>query len=160
MLPGLVQGVLPLLDSSMSPFTQIHMMMVRAPNLGSVSNLASSIVEDELLHVIRNYDDIAEDGVAHGWMNESFVTQVRCRLFDKDGKARFTGGQEEFWNAVERPDETISFYATEADNLLEQLMDNNHDLFLDVSCNYLIENIHVARKLPNLWVLQITGALV
>jgi len=144
----------------MSPFTQIHMMMIRSPNLESVSNLASSIVEDELLHVVRNYDDIAEDGVEHGWMNESFATQVRCRLFDENGKVRITGGQDEFWNAVKNPKKTVKFYAAEADRLMHEIMDNNHDLLLEVSANYLIENIHVARKLPNMWVLQITGAMV
>lgn len=142
----------------MSHCNQIFTVMLRCPDLKSASNIAASVVEDELSTVLKGYDDIVDDGIAHGWMENSYQTQVRCRLFNDQGQARITGGEDEFWNAIQNPKKAIKFYAKEADALMTSIMDHNHDTLLDVASNYIIESVVVARKFPELWVVHITGA--
>lgn len=146
------------MDCSMSPFNEIHTVILKCPIFGLVSEIASSIVEDELVKVIREYDEIEAEGVPHGWMDDSYESQVRMRLFDVQGQARITGGEAEYHNAQQNPKKAIRFYAKEADTLMNAIMDTNHDLLLDVSTHYVIEDIVVARKYPGMWVLHITGA--
>ena len=144
----------------MNPLNQAHMVLLRCPDIGSASTIAASIVEDELKTVIMDYEEIAEDGVPHGWLDESYATQVRARLMDAQGRIRVTGSEDEFWNAVNKPEETIRHYACEADNLMQKIMDNNHELLVSVAMGYIIHEIHVVRKLPGMWIVQIHGAML
>lgn len=142
----------------MDQLLQNTMLMVRCPQLGSMSQVAATIIEEQLTKVISEYADIVEDGIRHAWLEESFHTQVRTHLFDEDGVARFTGAEDVYWNALKEPDMTVDHYAQEIDGWLTAIMDHNHELFLEISANFIVEHISIARAFPDLWILQLTGA--
>lgn len=142
----------------MHPFDQVYTINLHSPDFGAASDLAASITEDGLLTIIREYDEVTAEGVSNGWLEESYETQVRSRLFDENGDVRITGGEVEFWNVVDEPEETVEFYANQAQSLMESIMDHNHDVLLNVATNYIVESVAVVRKFPCMWVVQITGA--
>lgn len=142
----------------MNPINQQFIVLLRCPNIGAASSIAASVVEDELKVVLRDYDMIAEEGIPHGWMEESYATQVRSRLLDHRGQVRLTGSETEYWNVKSDPDKAIDFYAKEAEQLMQDLMDHNHEQLIGVAISYIVDDLRVIKRLPGMWIIQLTGA--
>lgn len=160
MLPGLVQGVSlysELLLMEIIPLNTFTLML-RCPHLGTLSSTLSSLLEENLLDVIQNYESVVFDDVHNCWMQEGWATQVWDRLYDQEGELRCTGNQHEYWNAVKYGSAYVEQLAAEADSCMSQLMADNHELLLETAEFYIIEDLSVARKIGNLWIVHLRGA--
>lgn len=137
-----------------------QLLMLRCPDFGKLSNVAASVLEDELTDLIDNYDCIAEDGICHHVHNDRIMAQVTGRLFDHDGNLRVIGPEHDYWNLLKDPIAGVKQYAQEVNAALESIMDNNHEQLVAVSTSLIFDSVRVIRRFPDLWIVEVNGALI
>ncbi|MNM18452.1 hypothetical protein D3C81_287450 [compost metagenome] len=134
-----------------------YTLMLRCPHLGSLSSLAESVIEENLLVLLENFESVVFDDVHNSWMDQSWATQISSRLYDDEGHVRLTGNQQEYWNAMKYGSAFVQQMAVDCDRWMSHLMADNHEKLLEVAEFYIVDELTVLRKLPHLWVVQLRG---
>lgn len=135
-----------------------YTLMLRCPHLGSQSSMTTSLLEDNLLTLIHNYESVVFDDVHNSWMDQSWATQIEGRLYDDGGEVRLTGSQQEYWNAVKYGSAFVEQLAWDCDQWMTRLMAENHEILLEVAEHYIVDELTLVRELPGLWIIQLRGA--
>lgn len=119
-------------------------ILLRCDGAGAATKGAIAIVEGMLKSVIYDYGEIMEDSISEGWMDESYATKAHDVLerLNPDGVAE---------GAVESA-------AIEAENLMSKVMAQNHQTLETLSTAWIVDDVAVLRRMPNLWVVQIAGS--
>lgn len=120
------------------------LLLLRCDGLGLGSEGAVAIVEGMLKTVIYDYNDIVEDGVTGSWMDESYGTKAHEALerLNPDGVA----------------EDAVEAAAIEAENLMSKIMTQNHHTLETMSSAWLVDEVAVLRRMPNLWVVKVFGS--
>jgi hypothetical protein len=119
-------------------------LVLRCDGGGQASDAAVAVVEGMFKSVIRDFEEIIEDGVSGAWMDESYATKAQDYLDEKN-----PGGVAE---------DTVEAAALEAEELMSKLMVQNHHALQNMSGSYLVDEVAVLRRFPNLWVVQVFGS--
>lgn len=120
------------------------LLMLKCDGVATASAAVVAVMKGILPTVIQDYVEIMEDGVAGGWMDESYATKAHAVLKNK----KLSGPLED---AVESA-------ATKAENFMSKIMIQNHAELQGISNGWLVDDVKVLRRLGNLWVVQVTGA--
>lgn len=120
------------------------LLLLRCDGLGQCSEGVVAIVEGMLKTVIYDYTDIMADGIAESWMDESYATKAHEALerLNPDGVA----------------EDAVEAAAIEAENLMSKIMTQNHHTLETMSSGWLVDEVAVLRRMPNLWVVKVFGS--
>lgn len=120
------------------------LLLLRCDGLGLGSEGAVAIVEGMLKTVIYDYGEIMADGVAESWMDESYATKAHEVLerLNPDGVI----------------EDEVEAAALEAERLMSKIMTENHHTLETMSNGWLVDEVAVLRRMPNLWVVKVFGS--
>lgn len=119
-------------------------VLLRCDGAGAASEAAVAIVEGMMKSVIYDFGEIMADSISESWMDESYATKAHEVLerLNPDGVAQ---------DAVEAA-------AIEAECLMSSLMTHNHQALNMLSDTWVVDDVTVLRRMPNLWVVQVSGS--
>jgi len=144
----------------MDSLLKTQLIMLRCKRLDTLGSVVASVIEEELFHLISDFEEIADTGLDHNLSYDRYISCVAGRLLDANGVVRLTGNEHEYWQIVRCPTTAIKNYANEIESVVIEIMDDNHDALLEVSQKMIVDSVRVARTLPGLWVVEVAGALL
>lgn len=119
-------------------------LLLKCQGAETASDAAVAIVEGMMKSVIYDFGDIIADDVSGGWMDQSYATQAHEVLEEMNP------------NGV--PEDVVEATSIEAEMLMSDLMAQNHHVLQTMSDGWVIDEVTVLRRLPNLWVVQVSGS--
>lgn len=120
------------------------LLMLRCDGAGLGSDAAVTIVEGMMKSVIYDFGEIMLDSISESWMDESYATKAHEVLerLNPDG--------------VEEGE--VEAAAIEAELLMSKFMAQNHDVLQTMSSGWIVDEVAVLRRMPNLWVIKVYGS--
>ena len=119
-------------------------LLLKCDGIDEASPAAIAIVEGMMKSVIYDFGDIVEDGVVNSFMDESYATKAYDVLESQCEEAGF--------------DDAVEAAAVEAENLMSKLMVQNYHELHVMSSAWVVDEVAVLKRLPNLWVVQVFGS--
>lgn len=134
-----------------------HVVLLKCEGAGPVSAAAAAVVEGMMKSVIYDFGDILAEDISEGWMDESYATKAHGVLEDKDP------GESKEWVSCDNLrfttlEDAVEASSIEAENLMTRLMAQNHHVLETLSSGWVIDDVNILKRLPNLWVVQINGS--
>lgn len=120
------------------------LLLLHCKGAGVGSEAASVIVEGMMKSVIYDFGEIMLDSISESWMDESYATKAHEVL--------------ERMNPDGVPEGEVETAAIEAENLMSKFMTQNHDVLQTMSNGWIVDEIAVLQRMPNLWVVKVYGS--